>query len=99
MDVGVAGHSDQAGADRTAALVQAAGPPGGSHPLDTSALDSRGDVTGKLGGRLGGKDMLTPALGAGMPTREMTAGQWRHLLTTYLRRVRVHLVRQSAVAS
>jgi NAD(P)-dependent dehydrogenase (short-subunit alcohol dehydrogenase family) len=86
MDIGVTWHSDQAGADDTAAQVRAAGVRAEMMHLDTSALDSCGDVIDELAGRLGGVDVFVNNAGTGSATLalEMTVGQWRHVVATNL---------------
>lgn len=86
MDIGVTWHSDQAGAQDTAAQVRAAGASAEVIRLDTSALDSCGDVIDELTGRLGGVDVFVNNAGTGSaaPALEMTAAQWRQVVATDL---------------
>lgn len=86
MDIGVTWHSDEAGAHDTAAQVRAAGVGAEVMHLDTSALDSCGDVIDELAGRLGGVDVFVNNAGTGSAilALEMTAGQWRHVVATDL---------------
>lgn len=86
MDIGVTWHSDQAGARDTAARVRAAGASAEVIRLDTSALDSCGDVIDELAGRLGGVDVFVNNAGTGSasPALEMTAAQWRQVVATDL---------------
>jgi NAD(P)-dependent dehydrogenase (short-subunit alcohol dehydrogenase family) len=86
MDVGVTWHSDQAGADETAVQVRAAGVKAEVIRLDTSALDSCGDVIDELAGRLDGVDVFVNNAGTGSAALalEMTADQWRQVVATDL---------------
>jgi NAD(P)-dependent dehydrogenase (short-subunit alcohol dehydrogenase family) len=86
MDIGVTWHSDLVGADDTAAQVRAVGVRAEVMHLDTSALDSCGDVIDELAGRLGGVDVFVNNAGTGSATLalEMTVGQWRHVVATDL---------------
>ena len=86
LDIGITWHSDQAGADETAAQVRAAGVKAEVIRLDTSALDSCGDVIDELAGRLGGVDVFVNNAGTGSAALalEMTAGQWRQVVATDL---------------
>jgi NAD(P)-dependent dehydrogenase (short-subunit alcohol dehydrogenase family) len=86
LDIGVTWHSDEAGAHDTAAQVQAAGAKAEVTRLDTSDLDSCGDVIDELAGRLGGVDVFVNNAGTGSATLalEMTAAQWRHVVATDL---------------
>jgi len=67
MDIGITWHSDQAGADDTAAQVRAAAVQAEVIRLDTSALDSCGDVIDELAGRLGGVDVFVNNAGTAQP--------------------------------
>lgn len=86
MDVGITWHSDEAGARDTAARVRAAGVSAEVTRLDTSALDSCGDVIDELAGRLGGVDVFVNNAGTGSAALalEMTAAQWRQVVATDL---------------
>jgi NAD(P)-dependent dehydrogenase (short-subunit alcohol dehydrogenase family) len=86
MDVGITWHSDEAGARDTAAEVQAAGARAEVMRLDTSELDSCGDVIDELAGKLGGVDVFVNNAGTGSSTLalDMTAEQWRHVMATDL---------------
>src|SRR6185437_16777365 len=79
MDIGITWHSDEAGARDTASRVRAAGASAEVTRLDTSALDSCGDVIDELAGRLGGVDVFVNNAGTGSAALalEMTAAQWR----------------------
>ncbi len=86
LDVGVTWHSDEAGAQDTAAEVRRAGAKAEVAHLDTSDLDSCGDVIDDLAGRLGGVDVFVNNAGTGSatPALDMTLEQWRHVLATDL---------------
>lgn len=86
MDVGITWHSDQAGAQATAAEVRGAGVNAEVARLDTSDLAGCGDVIDGLADRLGGVDVLVNNAGTGSATLalEMTVEQWRHVVATDL---------------
>jgi hypothetical protein len=86
MDIGVTWHSDEAGAHETAAQARDFGVKAEVMHLDTSALDSCGDVIDELAGRLGGVDVFVNNAGTGSAALalEMTAAQWRQVVATDL---------------
>ena len=86
LDVGVTWHSDEAGAQETAAEVRRAGVKAEIAHLDTSDLNSCGDVIDDLAGRLGGVDVFVNNAGTGSatPALDMKLEQWRHVLATDL---------------
>jgi NAD(P)-dependent dehydrogenase (short-subunit alcohol dehydrogenase family) len=86
LDVGVTWHSDEAGAQDTAAEVRQAGVKAEVAHLDTSDLDSCGDVVDDLAGRLGGVDVFVNNAGTGSATLalDMPLEQWRHVVATDL---------------
>jgi NAD(P)-dependent dehydrogenase (short-subunit alcohol dehydrogenase family) len=86
LDVGVTWHSDKAGAQETAAEVEKAGARAEVAHLDTSDLDSCGNVIDDLADRLGGVDVFVNNAGTGSATLalDMTLEQWRHVLATDL---------------
>jgi NAD(P)-dependent dehydrogenase (short-subunit alcohol dehydrogenase family) len=86
LDVGVTWHRDEAGAQDTAAEVRRAGVKAEVAHLDTSDLDSCGDVIDDLAGRLGGVDVFVNNAGTGsaIPALDMPLEQWRHVLATDL---------------
>jgi NAD(P)-dependent dehydrogenase (short-subunit alcohol dehydrogenase family) len=86
LDVGVTWHSDKAGAQGTAAEVEKAGARAEIAHLDTSDLDSCGNVIDDLADRLGGVDVFVNNAGTGSATLalDMTLEQWRHVLATDL---------------
>jgi hypothetical protein len=86
MDIGITWHSDQAGARDTAAQVRTVGAKAEVMRLDTSALDSCGDVIDELAGRLGGVDVFVNNAGTGSAALAlaMTADQWRQVMATDL---------------
>lgn len=86
LDVGVTWHSDEAGAQDTAAEVRQAGVKAEVAHLDTSDLTSCGDVIDDLAGRLGGVDVFVNNAGTGSatPALDMTLEQWRHVVATDL---------------
>lgn len=86
MDVGVTWHTDEAGAQDTAAEVRRAGAKAEISRLDTADIAGCGDVIDELAGRLGGVDVFVNNAGTGSatPALEMTLGQWRHVIATDL---------------
>jgi NAD(P)-dependent dehydrogenase (short-subunit alcohol dehydrogenase family) len=86
LDVGVTWHSDEAGAQDTAAEVRRAGAKAEIAHLDTSDLNSCGDVIDDLAARLGGVDVFVNNAGTGSatPALDMKLEQWRHVLATDL---------------
>jgi NAD(P)-dependent dehydrogenase (short-subunit alcohol dehydrogenase family) len=86
MDVGITWHSDQAGAEDTAAEVRQAGAKAEVSRLDTADLEGCGDVIDELADRLGGVDVFVNNAGTGSGTTalEMTLEEWRHVVATDL---------------
>jgi NAD(P)-dependent dehydrogenase (short-subunit alcohol dehydrogenase family) len=86
LDIGITWHTDEAGAQDTAAEVRKAGVKAEVARLDTSQLDSCGDVIDDLAGRLGGVDVFVNNAGTGSatPALDMTLDQWRHVMATNL---------------
>jgi len=86
LDVGVTWHSDEAGAQDTAAEVRRAGAKAEIAHLDTSDLNSCGDVIDDLAARLGGVDVFVNNAGTGSATLalDMPLKQWRHVVATDL---------------
>ena len=86
MDIGVTWHSDEAGAQDTAAEVRAAGVKAEVAHLDTSELSRCGDVVDELAERLGGADVFVNNAGTGSaaPALDMSIEQWRHVVATDL---------------
>lgn len=86
MDIGVTWHSDEAGAQDTAAEVRAAGVKAEVAHLDTSELSRCGDVVDELAERLGGVDVFVNNAGTGSaaPALDMSIEQWRHVVATDL---------------
>jgi NAD(P)-dependent dehydrogenase (short-subunit alcohol dehydrogenase family) len=86
LDVGVTWHSDEAGAQDTAAEVQKAGVRTEVARLDTSDVDACGDVIDELADRLGGVDVFVNNAGTGSATLalDMPLEQWRYVLATDL---------------
>jgi NAD(P)-dependent dehydrogenase (short-subunit alcohol dehydrogenase family) len=86
LDIGVTWHSDEAGAQDTAAEVRAAGVKAEVSRLDTSDLARCGDVVDELADRLGGVDVFVNNAGTGSATLalDMTIDQWRHVVATDL---------------
>lgn len=86
LDIGITWHTDQAGAEQTAAQVRSAGVTAEVAHLDVAALDSCGDVIDELAGRLGGVDVFVnnAGTGASTPALEMTLPQWRQIMATDL---------------
>lgn len=86
MDIGVTWHSDEAGAQDTAAEVRAAGVKAEVAHLDTSELSRCGDAVDELADRLGGVDVFVNNAGTGSaaPALDMSIEQWRHVVATDL---------------
>src|SRR5436305_10296739 len=81
MDVGITWHTDEPGAQKTAAEVREAGARAEVTRLDTSDLAQCGDVIDALAGRLGGVDVFVNNAGTGSSTLalDVTIDQWRHV--------------------
>ena len=86
MDIGVTWHSDEAGAQDTAAEVRAAGVKAEVARLDTSELTGCGNVVDELADRLGGVDVFVNNAGTGSSTLalDMSIEEWRHVVATDL---------------
>ena len=81
-DVGVTWHTDQAGADGTAAEVRAAGRRAAVARLDVADLEAAGGVIDRLAQDLGGLDVLVSNAGTGVasPFLDQTLEDWRHVI-------------------
>jgi NAD(P)-dependent dehydrogenase (short-subunit alcohol dehydrogenase family) len=81
-DVGVTWHTDQAGADGTAAEVRAAGRRAAVARLDVADLEAAGGVIDRLAQDLGGLDVLVNNAGTGVatPFLDQTLEDWRHVI-------------------
>lgn len=86
LSVGITWHTDQAGAEETAAQVRSAGTRAEIAHLDVAALDHCGDVVDDLAGRLGGVDVFVNNAGTGASALalDMTLQQWRQVMATDL---------------
>lgn len=86
MDVGVTWHSDENGARETADEVRGHGRRAEIAQLDTSQLDSCGDVIDDLADRLGGLDVYVHNAGTGASVEllDMELAQWRQVIATDL---------------
>jgi NAD(P)-dependent dehydrogenase (short-subunit alcohol dehydrogenase family) len=86
LDIGVTWHSDEAGAQETAAEVRAAGARAEVAQLDTSELAGCGDVVDDLADRLGGVDVFVNNAGTGSAALalDMAIEEWRHVVATDL---------------
>jgi NAD(P)-dependent dehydrogenase (short-subunit alcohol dehydrogenase family) len=86
LDVGITWHSDENGAQDTAAEVRRAGVKAEVARLDTSDLAVCGDVVDDLADRLGGVDVFVNNAGTGSAKLavDMTMDEWRHVLATDL---------------
>jgi NAD(P)-dependent dehydrogenase (short-subunit alcohol dehydrogenase family) len=86
MDIGVTWHSDEAGAQDTAAEVREAGVKAEVARLDTSELAGCGNVIDELADRLGGVDVFVNNAGTGSSTLalDMSIAEWRHVVATDL---------------
>jgi NAD(P)-dependent dehydrogenase (short-subunit alcohol dehydrogenase family) len=79
LDVGITWHSDEAGAEETAAEVRGHGRKAVVARLDTTDLAACGDVVDAMAEELGGVDVFVNNAGRGdnAPLLEMTLEQWR----------------------
>ena len=86
MDVGITWHTDEAGADATAAEVRHYGQAAIITQLDTAAFESCGKVIDELADRLGGVDVFVNNAGTGSNTLalDMSLDQWWQVLATDL---------------
>lgn len=86
MDIGITWHSDETGAQDTATEVRQAGAQAEVTHLDTTDLDTCGDVIDDLAGRLGGLDVFVNNAGTGSATLalDLTMQQWRHVVAADL---------------
>jgi NAD(P)-dependent dehydrogenase (short-subunit alcohol dehydrogenase family) len=86
LDIGVTWHSDEAGAQDTAAEARAAGAKVEVTHLDTSELAECGNAIDDLADRLGGVDVFVNNAGTGSAALalEMSVEQWRHVVATDL---------------
>jgi hypothetical protein len=86
MDIGVTWHSDEAGAQATAAEVRATGVKAEVVRLDTADLPGCGDVIDELADRLGGVDVFVNNAGTGASALalDMTLEEWRHIMAADL---------------
>jgi NAD(P)-dependent dehydrogenase (short-subunit alcohol dehydrogenase family) len=86
MDIGVTWHSDEAGAQDTAAEVREAGVKAEVARLDTSELAGCGNIIDELADRLGGVDVFVNNAGTGSSTLapDMSIAEWRHVVATDL---------------
>jgi NAD(P)-dependent dehydrogenase (short-subunit alcohol dehydrogenase family) len=86
MDIGITWHSDEAGAQDTAAEVREAGVKAEVARLDTSELTGCGNVIDELADRLGGVDVFVNNAGTGSSTLalDMSIEEWRHVVATDL---------------
>jgi NAD(P)-dependent dehydrogenase (short-subunit alcohol dehydrogenase family) len=86
LDIGVTWHSDEAGAQDTAAEARAAGAKAEVTHLDTSELAECGNAIDDLADRLGGVDVFVNNAGTGSAALalEMSVEQWRHVVATDL---------------
>jgi NAD(P)-dependent dehydrogenase (short-subunit alcohol dehydrogenase family) len=86
MDVGVTYHSDQAGAEDTAAEVESHGRTAVVARLDTTDLEGSARVVDELAERLGGLGVFVNNAGTGdnAPLLDLTLEQWRHTMAADL---------------
>ena len=86
LDVGVTWYQDADDAERTATEVRAHGARAVTAYLDTSDLDSCGDVVDGLADDLGGVDVFVnnAGTGEGTPLLELSLAQWRQTMATDL---------------
>ncbi|KAA9132987.1 SDR family oxidoreductase [Microbacterium caowuchunii] len=86
MDVGITWHTDEQGAQDTAAEVRAHGARAVVARLDASEIPACGDVVDRLADELGGLDVFVnnAGTGASTPLLEMSLEEWRHVVDTDL---------------
>jgi hypothetical protein len=86
LDVGITWHTDEQGAHRTAEEVEAAGQRAEIGQLDTTELNTCGDVVDELAERLGGLDVFVNNAGTGSSTLALDTSleQWRHVVAADL---------------
>ncbi|HEU5483961.1 MAG TPA: SDR family oxidoreductase [Microlunatus sp.] len=86
LDVGITWHSDEQGAQETAAEVRELGRAAAVARLDTTELPACGDVVDGLIDELGGCDVFVNNSGTGdsAPLVELSLTQWRHTVAADL---------------
>jgi NAD(P)-dependent dehydrogenase (short-subunit alcohol dehydrogenase family) len=86
LDVGITWHSDEAGADETAAEVRAQGRRAVVARLDATDLPGCGSVIDDLADQLGGVDVFVnnAGTGANIPMLETSWDDWRRIVATDL---------------
>jgi NAD(P)-dependent dehydrogenase (short-subunit alcohol dehydrogenase family) len=86
LDIGITWHADEAGAQDTAEEVRKAGVKAEVARLDTTELDTCGNVVDELANRLGGVDVFVTNAGTGSATLalDMTIKQWRQVVAADL---------------
>jgi NAD(P)-dependent dehydrogenase (short-subunit alcohol dehydrogenase family) len=86
LDVGITWHTDEAGAEGTAAEVRQHGRRAAVARLDVADAPACGDHLDALADELGGVDVFVNNAGTGdqTPLLELTYEQWRHTVTTDL---------------
>src|ERR1700712_1378490 len=86
LAIGVTWHSDEAGAQQTAAEIRKGGGRAEVARLDATDIPGCGDVVDELADRLGGLDVFVNNAGTGSSTLalELTLGQWRTVIATHL---------------
>ena len=86
LDVGITWHTDETGAQDTAAEVRSRGREAVVAHLDTTELERCGEVIERLADDLGGVDVFVNNSGTGdnAPLLEMTLEQWRHTVAADL---------------
>jgi NAD(P)-dependent dehydrogenase (short-subunit alcohol dehydrogenase family) len=72
LDIGITWHTDEAGAQDTAEEVRKAGVKAEVARLDTTELDTCGNVVDELADRLGGVDVFVNNAGTGRPRSPWT---------------------------
>jgi NAD(P)-dependent dehydrogenase (short-subunit alcohol dehydrogenase family) len=85
-DVGITWHTDEDGAEDTAAEVQATGRRAEVRRLDLADATNGPPVVAELAEALGGLDVLVNNAGTGetTPVLEVELGTWRHIIETDL---------------
>ena len=82
FDVGITWHTDEAGAEATAAEVSEHGVRALVAPLDVADIPACGDVIDRLAEDLGGLDVFVNNAGTGLktPFLDVSIDEWRHVL-------------------
>src|SRR5437588_6797709 len=82
MDIGITWHSDEEGAESTAAEVRDRGGRAEVRQVDLTDVSAGGRLVAELAEALGGVDVLVnnAGVGASTPFLEVSIDEWRHVL-------------------